>query len=85
MFVEYNNVLTPQNLLDIPDIGNIAIEASNDDGLYFYLVSICVRGQCYIATCGPCIPDITELPPGYTSQLQIIKFDRKKMIAYLQR
>lgn len=79
MFVEYNNVFNPQNLLEIKDIGHCAIEGYNDEGLYFYMVIITVRGMSTVATCGPLIPDVQELPNGYQCDLNIMKYDVKKL------
>ena len=81
MLIEYSSVFNPQNALEIKDIGHCAIEGVNDDGLYFYLVIVTVRGYSTIATCGPVIPDITELPPGYTSELHNMKFNQTKIKA----
>ena len=79
MFIEYNNEKIAQDILELKDIEKTAIEAVNDDGLYFYFVLITVRGVAHITTCGPIIPDLTELPNGYTCDYTQTKFDRKKI------
>lgn len=79
MFLDYNSKFNPQNSLEIKDIGNCAIEGVNNDGLYFYLITTTIRGQVTIATCGPVIPDIDELPNGYTCNITNMMFNQNKL------
>lgn len=81
MLIEYSSVFNPQNALEIKDLSRCAIEGVNDDGLYFYYVIIAVRGIATIATCGPVIPELTELPPGYTCELTMMKYNQKKIFS----
>lgn len=72
---DYSGSVSFENTLEIKDMGSCAIEGCDRRGLYFYLVIITVRGECTIATCGPVIPDVEELPTGYTCSLTRAKYD----------
>ena len=79
MLIEYSNIYTPQNLIEIENISNCAIEGVNDDSLYFYFICITVRGISTITTYGPLVPDLLELPSGYTCELYNINYNPKKL------
>ena len=79
MLIEYNHQITPQDLINIKDVGQCAIEGTNDDGLYFYLIVVTTRGYSSICTFGPVIPDIDEVVPGYTCQMHQVEFNPKKI------
>lgn len=85
MLIDYSKTYTAEASLDIKDAGNCAIEGINDDGLYFYLVIVTVRGLSTVATCGPLIPDINDLPNGYTAELYNIKYDGKKLASVISQ
>ena len=36
MNIEFDYELMPQKLLEVSDLGNFAVEASNEDGYYYY-------------------------------------------------
>ena len=80
MDFEYNRLSTAQNLLKIEDIGNFAIEACTEDGVYFYMVARTSLGTTTIFTWGPVIPDIDHLPNGYTSSLKRMEYKEVKII-----
>lgn len=65
MEFEFNNQFTPQSLIDIDNIGAFALEAVNEDGIYYYYIVQTIIGQSIIASCGPIIPDIDILPSGF--------------------
>lgn len=83
--IDYFHTFSPQKAIEIKDIGNCAIEGVNDDGLYFYMVVTAVRGEATIATCGPVIPDLTELPDGYKSSLDRLKYNPRKLLGTIYK
>lgn len=79
MNVDFYSEFNPLKTLEIKDIGKCAIEGVNPDGFYFYLVIITVRGVAHMFTCGPLIPDLDDLPPGYTVNYSTINFNIQKL------
>ena len=79
MNVDFYSEFNPLKTLEIKDIGKCAIEGVNPDGFYFYLVIITVRGVAHIFTCGPLIPDLDDLPPGYTVNYSTTNFNSQKL------
>jgi hypothetical protein len=77
--IGYYGSYTTLNTLNIKSIGNCSIEATNDDGDFFYLVVFSSSGKTYIATCGPVTPDIEELKTGFSCSLTIIDFNEVKL------
>lgn len=77
--IEYNNQYVPQNLLDVEQLSSCAIEASNDDGLFYYLIIKTSLGTSTIVTCGPVVPDVNLLPDGYSVTLNRMKYDDNKV------
>lgn len=79
MNVDFYSEFNPLKTLEIKDIGKCAIESVNPDGFYFYLVIITVRGVAHMFTCGPLIPDLDDLPPGYTVNYSTTNFNIQKL------
>ena len=79
MNVDFYSEFNPLKTLEIKDIGKCAIEGVNPDGFYFYLVIITVRGVAHMFTCGPLIPDLDDLPPGYTVNYSTTNFNSQKL------
>ena len=79
MNVDFYSEFNPLKTLEIKDIGKCAIEGVNPDGFYFYLVIITVRGVAHMFTCGPLIPDLDDLPPGYTVNYSTTNFNIQKL------
>ena len=79
MIFEFNNQLVPQNLIDIDQIGEFGIEASNDDGYYYYMVIKTLLGTSVIATCGPVFPDSELLPSGFSCTLTKMPYKEDKL------
>lgn len=79
MQFDFNNQLTPQDSIDIPDIGCFAIEAYNDDGYFYYLVVRTLLGTVTLSTCGPIVPDIVMLPSGFKMTLDKMPFKEDKL------
>lgn len=79
MQFEFNNQLMPQNLIEIEEIGQFAIEAWNDEGYYWYMVIRTSLGMASVATCGPVFPDISMLPSGYCCCLNKMPYKEDKI------
>lgn len=84
MIFEYNQQLLPQNLLDIDDLGQLCLEGSNDDGMYFYLIIRTSLGSSIIATCGPVVPDIDMLPKNCCEMFKRIDYSEDKIIKEIE-
>lgn len=76
--IEYNRQYAPQDCLYIDNMGDVSIEASNDEGMLFYLILVTKRGTSTMLTFGPVVPDIYELPSGYSVQLEEFDFETDK-------
>lgn len=85
MQFEYNNQLLPQNVIDIEQVGEFAIEAHNDLGYYWYIVIRTIMGTSIIATCGPVFPDIALLPSGFSMELEKIPYKEEKLCKIINR
>ena len=79
MEFEFNQQLMPQNILDIDEIGEFAIEASNDEGYFYYLVVKTFIGTSTFASCGPVIPDTDLLVDGFTCSLSKCPYKEDKI------
>ena len=77
--IEFNQQLMPQNVIDIEEIGQFAVEAWNDDGYYYYLIVRTSLGTTSIASCGPVIPDVDLLPSGFTTSLEKMAYKEDKL------
>ena len=77
---EYNKEWLPQNTINVKDIGQFALEASNDEGYFFYLVIFTQLGISTIASAGPVIPDVEELNQGYSCSMYTMEYKEDKLI-----
>ena len=57
MDFDYNKEELWKGNIDIPRIGQCALEGINEDGLYFYFICTTKLGWTTICTFGPTIPD----------------------------
>lgn len=69
----------PQNLIDINDIGQCCLECSNEEGMFFYIIIKTSLGKTTIATCGPVIPDVNQLPSGFSTTLKRMDYKEDKI------
>lgn len=76
---EFNNQFVPQSLIDVENIGQCAIEASNDEGYFWYLIVTTSLGTVTIASAGPCIPDVALLPSGYACSFYTMEYKENKL------
>ena len=65
--------------LDVEDIGNCAIEANDDLGIYYYLVIETYLGFTKIFEYGPVQPDFNELNKSVSCLFNRIEFNDKKI------
>lgn len=79
MDFEFNHQLMPQNVLEVAEVGEFAIEAWNDQGYYWYLVVRTIMGTSIISICGPVFPDIKLLPSGFNMSLEKIPYKEEKL------
>lgn len=79
MDFEFNHQLTPQNVIEINEVGEFAVEAWNDQGYYWYLVVRTIMGTSIISICGPVFPDIKLLPSGFMMSLEKIPYKEEKL------
>lgn len=79
MTFEFNQQLVPQNLIDVKEIGEFAIEAFNDEGYYYYLVVKTLIGTCTLLSCGPVLPDVPLLIDGFAVKLNKCDYKEDKI------
>ena len=83
---DFYNQITAQRVIDIPDMGNFALEAINeDDRLCYYLLVRTSLGTATILSFGPIDPEVTLIPSGYTCTLTRISFDTQKLSRHISR
>lgn len=80
MEFEFNNQLLPQNVISIEKVGEFALEASSETGLYYYYLVKTVLGQCVAASCGPIIPYQQSIPPGFSINIYKMPYNETKLI-----
>lgn len=83
--IEYNNQPVSQGLLDVGQLSDLAIEASNADGYFFYLIVRTSLGTSTIVTCGPIEPDIQSLPSGYAVTLTKMRYNDSKVCGMVSK
>ena len=79
MIISYNGSPTFMGELDIDNIGEFAIEASNDEGMFWYYICRTLLGTTTIATSGPRIPDIELLPKTFNQCRFTMPFNEGKI------
>lgn len=84
--IEFNNQYVPQNFIEIESVGNVCLEAINeDDGLYYYLLIKTSLGTTSIFEYGPVIPDIDKLFDIYNISFIRQPFNEKKLNLFLKK
>ena len=79
MIFEFYQDLCYMKENDINNIGEFALECSNDDGFFWYYIVRTIFGTTTIAQCGPMIPDVTLLPSGFSQSLSKMPFKEDKL------
>lgn len=84
--IEFANEWKATNSIDIDELGNFYLEAINEDeGFYYYLMVKSTLGTSSIMWYGPIVPDVQLLPPGYSTHLERMQFNDKKMNLWLNK
>ena len=65
--------------LDIEELGNCCIEASDDKGQFYYLIIDTKLGWTRIFEYGPCLPDFNELPKSVSCTFDREEYNEKKL------
>ena len=76
---EYFYTKTAMGVIEVEDDGNCVIEASNDEGLFYYLYISTSMGYTKIVEYGPAAPDFNELPQEVSCTFNRIQYDTKKI------
>ena len=80
MYINYNGEATFLGELDIDNIGEFAIEANNDEGMFWYYICRTLLGTTTIATSGPKIPDVDLLPKTFHQSRYTMQFNEGKIV-----
>ena len=80
---EFNQQLVPQSLVDIEEVGQVALEGINEEGLFWYLIIKTSLGTTTIAECGPVVPDVDFLPDSYGTRLTRMPYKEDKLERYV--
>lgn len=84
--IEFNSQYVPQNFLDIDSVGNVCIEAvDEEDGFYYYLLIKTSLGTSSIFQYGPVIPDLDQLPDNYSALYSRQNFNDRKILALIKQ
>lgn len=84
--IEFNSQYVPQNFLDIDSVGNVCIEAvDEEDGFYYYLLIKTSLGTSSIFQYGPIIPDLDQLPDNYSTLYSRQNFNDRKILAFIKQ
>lgn len=82
--IEFNKQLMPQNLIDVEDIGNVCLEAVNeDDGFFYYLLIKTYAGVSTTISYGPVVPDVALLPDEYSLEFKRMNFKDTSIIKFI--
>jgi len=77
--IEYKYDLNPQALIEIADIGQFAIQASNDDGFEYYFAVVSDLGFANIYQWGPVFPDNHMMLDEYSFTKVNIPYKERKI------
>ena len=83
---EFNQVLMPQSIVDLDDIGDFALECYNENfSTYFYIVAKTKDGFTTFFTWGPVIPDLKMPLDKYFFNINIMEYKEKKVISFINK
>ena len=83
MIIEYNEQTVFTEALDIVDIGNVALRASNSSGIEYYIITKTNLGKTGILEFGPILPDFPSLLDGFHINYQKIDYKESKIMKSL--
>ena len=82
--IKFDNQYIPQNEIDIESVGNVCIEAANEnDGLFYYLLIKTSLGTSSIFEYGPVVPDIDKLYYIYNISFMRQPYNEKKLLLFI--
>lgn len=85
MQFEFDKETISNNLIDIEDLGNFALEATGFLGEVYYLAVKSVSGMSHIFKYGPIIPDIEVLPAEVHCSYNMMDYNQKKLIGIINQ
>lgn len=84
--IKFDNQYVPQNEIEIESVGNVCIEAANEnDGLFYYLLIKTSLGTSSIFEYGPIVPDIDKLYDIYNVSFMRQPFNDKKLLIFISK
>lgn len=84
--IKFDNQYVPQNEIDIENVGNVCIEAINEnDGLFYYLLIKTSLGTSSIFEYGPVVPDINKLYDIYSVSFTRQPYNDKKLLLFISK
>ena len=78
-YFNYDGTAQFNEEIEVEDIGNCCVRASNGEWCTFYLIIKTIRGQSYCLEYGPVVPDLPLLPKNFYVNYSIIKFNEKTL------
>lgn len=79
MQFDFDKELVSNNYVDIDDLGNCAIQASNDECECYYLVIQTKLGKSLVFEYGPIVPDLEMLPDKVTTNISYMDYNQKEL------
>lgn len=84
--IKFDNQYVPQNEIDIENVGNVCIEAINEnDGLFYYLLIKTSLGTSSIFEYGPIVPNIDKLYDIYSVSFTRQPYNDKKLLLFISK
>lgn len=84
--IKFDNQYVPQNEIDIESVGNVCIEAANEnDGLFYYLLIKTSLGTSSIFEYGPIVPDIDKIYDVYNVSFVREQYNDKKLLLFISK
>lgn len=84
--IEFNGEFLAQSLVDIPDVGDFALEAYNEkEGYFFYLMIKTSLGISSVVSYGPVVPQVALLPKNYSVNYFRVEYKEKKIISAISK
>ena len=82
--LKYNQQQVLVDSIDIEDVGCCALEAADEKEMFYYLVIKTIRGQSYVLTWGPIVPDSCALPKSFKVDYFSQSYTDDKAVKLLQ-
>lgn len=83
MEFEYDHMQVARSVLEVENIGQCALRATNGLGEDYYMVIRTSLGKSYIFTYGPIAPDLEGLPTRVSCLLERIDYNEAKLCKYI--